>query len=200
MSTIIKPVITATIATIIIAFFLASCSLGGKTKSSQFYVLDSTISTTEQEADNNVSLAISQVIVPGYIDRPHIITKTASAEIKFSEFNRWAEPIDSMFLRVLTQNIKTLTNSDQITGYPWSPEQTFEFVLRAKLIKFENNEAGDALLVVNWVLVKKNDESTPRANFSEFRASASNSSYAARVAALNDTLNQFSREIVSHLK
>ncbi len=200
MSTIIKPVITATISAIIIAFLSASCSLGGKTKSSQFYVLDATISPTEQKADNNVSLAISQVIVPGYIDRPQIITKTASAEIKFSEYNRWAEPIDSMFLRVLTQNIKTLTNSDQITSHPWSPEQTFEFILRTKLIKFENNEAGDALLVVNWILVKKHDESTPRANFSEFRASASNGSYAARVAALNDTLSQFSREIANQIK
>ena len=200
MTKIINPVFTATITTIIIAFLLASCSLGGKTKSSQFYVLDSTISPTEQETDNDVSLAISQVLVPGYIDRPQIITKTASAEIKFSEFNRWAEPIDSMFQRVLTQNIKTLTNSDQITSYPWAPEQTFEFTLRMKLIKFENNEAGDALLVANWILVKHNDESTPRANFSEFRASASNSSYAARVAALNDTLSQFSREIVNRMK
>ena len=200
MTTTNKPAIRAAIITTTIAFLLASCSLGGKTKSSQFYVLDSTISPTEQETDNDVSLAISQVLVPGYIDRPQIITKTASAEIKFSEFNRWAEPIDSMFQRVLTQNIKTLTNSDQIVSYPWGPELKFEFTLRMKLIKLENNEAGDALLVVNWILVKNNGESTPRANYSEFRASASNSSYAARVAALNDTLSQFSREIVDRLK
>ena len=195
-----KPVIKAAIIITIISILLVSCSLGGKTKSSQFYVLDSTISPTEQETDNDVSLAISQVLVPGYIDRPQIITKTESAEIKFSEFNRWAEPIDSMFQRVLTQNIKTLTNSDQIVSYPWGPELTFEFTLRMKLIKFENNEAGDALLVANWILVRQNDESTPRANYSEFRASASNSSYAARVAALNDTLSQFSREIVNRMK
>ena len=180
-------------------FTIFSCSIGGKSEPSQFYMLGPQVENTNNQNLNKISMGVGPIIIPGYIDRPQIVTKTETAELHLSEFDRWAEPIESMFTRTLAHNIKILTGSHQIYSHPWPPRTAFDFQISAKVMNFENNEKGDALLIVHWRLINKNEESEIRTTLSEYRASANNMGYPARVAALNDVLAQFSKEIINHL-
>jgi uncharacterized lipoprotein YmbA len=99
-------------------FFVSSCSIGGKTNPSRIYVLDSNIDSVTTRNLNNLSLGIGPFTFPGYIDRPQIVTKTETAELEIAEYDRWAEPIDGMFIRTLTSNLKALTGSNYIASYP----------------------------------------------------------------------------------
>ena len=47
--------------------------------------------------------------------------------------------------------------------------------------------------------INANDQTILKNVHSEFSASAKDTSYSARVAALNDTLAQFAKEIVNHI-
>ncbi len=183
----------------LLMFLLSACSIGGKSDPSHFYILDSQIEHISDKKLVDLRMGVGPIIIPGYINRPQIVTKTESAELQLAEFERWAEPIDEMFTRTLTENIKRLTESHYIYSYPWSSNLEFTHRIYAKIIKFENNTNGDALLTVHWQITHENEESKLKTMHSEFNADASDKSYSARVAALNDTLAQFAKEIVAQL-
>ena len=182
-----------------LAILIPACSIGGKTKSSQFYVLDAKIEKPASDALSGLSLGVGPIAISGYIDRPQMVTKTDTAELRLEEFARWAEPVDEMFTRTLAQNIRVLTNSQEIHSHPWSNLVEFDYRVGAKVIRFENNLQGDALLVVHWGLFDANDTDEIKITHSEYRAAAVDPSYPARVDALNDTLAQFARDIVASL-
>ncbi len=145
--------------TFILCIFVSSCSISGTTRPSQFYVLDATATPSSSPA-KNLHLGIGPILIPGYIDRPQIVTKTESAELVYTEYKRWAEPMDEMFTRTLTQNITISTDSNSIISHPWSANANLDNELTAKIIKFENNNHGDALLIVQWQLLNKNNKKT----------------------------------------
>ncbi len=188
-----------TLAAILLMLFASACSIGGKSNPSHFYVLDSQIENIATKKLSNLRMGVGPITIPGYIDRPQIVTKTESAELQLAEFDRWAEPMEGMFTRTLAENIKAITGSHLIHSYPWSSNIEFTYRISAKVIKFENNANGDALLAVHWQLINSSDQSIAKEIDSEFNASASDTSYSARVAALNDTLAQFAQEIVGHI-
>lgn len=184
---------------IVLFFLISACSLGGKSSPSHFYVLDSKAESVTNEHLKNLSMAVGPMTIPGYIDRPQIVTKTKSSELQLAEFDRWAEPMGDMMIRTLTGNIKAITGSHLIYSYPWPSRLNYAYQISAKIIKFENDENGDALLVVHWQLRDKKDDSKSKIIHSEFKSNAVDTSYSARVAALNDTLSQFAEKIVKHI-
>jgi len=188
-----------TLAAILLMLFASACSIGGKSNPSHFYVLDPQIENTGNKKLSDLRMGIGPITIPGYIDRPQIVTKTESAELQLAEFDRWAEPMEGMFTRTLAQNIIAISGSHLIHSYPWPPNIEFDYRIYAKVIKFENNSNGDALLVVHWQLTHDREKSNLKTIHSEFNASAKDTSYSARVAALNDTLAQFAKEIVDHI-
>lgn len=193
--------ISIKLVTIYLLIALATaCSIGGKTKPSQYYVLDAQIKEATATNLNSVRLGVGPIAIPGYIDRPQMVTKMDSGELLLDEFARWAEPMSEMVTRTLTQNIRALTESQQIHSHPWIIQLEFDYQFKASVIKFENNNQGDALLIVRWGLIDESDSTDWIVVHSEFKASASNSSQSARVAALNATLAQFAREVVNRLQ
>jgi len=187
------------ITTLILTLLSSACSLGGNTKPPQFFVLDTAIEQAISDDTGTLEIGIGPISIPGYINRPQIVTKTNSAEVQLDEFARWAEPVDAMFTRTLAQNIKALTNSQSIYAHPWPKLINLDYRISAKVIKFENNIQGDALLIVHWGIVDESDTTDYKVIHSEFTAKSISTNYSARVAALNDTLAQFAEEIVTNI-
>ena len=46
-------------------------------------------------------IGVGPVTVPDYLDRPQIATRSSSSSLQFSEFDRWAEPLEKNLMRVL---------------------------------------------------------------------------------------------------
>ena len=183
---------------IVLFFLISACSIGGKSDPSHFYVLDPIAESVTNVHLNNLIMGVGPITIPGYIDRPQIVTKTKSSELRLAEFDRWAEPMDDMIIRTLAENIKAITGSNLIYTYPW----TSQFVasqIRAYIIKFENDENGDALLVVHWQLRDLKETSKYKNFHSEFNSNASDTRYSARIASVNDTLAQFAQEVANQI-
>jgi uncharacterized lipoprotein YmbA len=74
-------------------------------------------------------------------------TKLQSAELIYAGFACWAQPMDELFTRTLTENIIINTSSNSIISHPWSSSANLNNQLTAKIIKFENTTSADALLI-----------------------------------------------------
>jgi ABC-type uncharacterized transport system auxiliary subunit len=99
----------------------------------------------------------------------------------------------------LTQNLTTLLEDSMAIEYPFggglvSPD----YRLVGQINDFATDAGGMATLDVNWVLVDAEDNPVVAARRSLFTAQATSAaSYAARVAAMNEALRLFSREVVT---
>src|SRR5262249_45023810 len=54
-------------------------------------------------AASTVSIGVGPVIMPSYLDRTQIVTRTAADQLDLANFHRWAEPLQEGIVRVLAE-------------------------------------------------------------------------------------------------
>jgi uncharacterized protein len=102
--------------------FLATLFAGcAATPESQFYVLQPRewSAPVPKAAAEPIAIALHPVTLPGYLDRPHIVTGKGSVGIDVAEFHRWGEPLDCGVDRVLCASLKKSLPSHSVTAFPW---------------------------------------------------------------------------------
>src|SRR5262245_11281949 len=80
---------------------LAGCmSVADPTK---YYVLSATEprEPAPTAAASGVAVGVGPVLIPSYLDRVQIVTRSASGEVDVAKYERWAEPLESGVAQVL---------------------------------------------------------------------------------------------------
>ena len=196
-----KPVIRVTIAFGLLGLSLAGCgSLFPKPNPnpSKIFVLFSPLQAAErQDLDRpgQISLGVGPVRLPGYLDRREIVTRVAENRFDLAEDDRWAEPLDENFTRVLAQNVSVLLGSDRIVAYPWPLDKRPRYRVQIDVFRFEVNSAGEAELTARWAVVDETGKQAPNLNESRLTRPAKEKSTDATVVALSETVADLSRQI-----
>lgn len=158
---------------VMFAFVALLCGCG-HTPPSSFYLLQSSgIEKVKQTANTGQGLAlcVGPVVLPKYLDRPQIVTITRTSEVKLASFDRWAEPLQDNFTRVLVENLSQLLGTDRITIFPRESAASSDYQLKVTVIRFDGEAGGEAVLSARWsiygeggkrqLLTKKTDISEP---------------------------------------
>jgi uncharacterized lipoprotein YmbA len=95
------------------ALGLGGC--GGVTPPVKYYTLNA-LSRTEAPAAAAQALTLSVAVagIPGILDRPQIVTRTAENRVNISEFHRWAVSLKEDLTRVLVENLNVLLAGERI--------------------------------------------------------------------------------------
>ena len=147
----------------IVLLILTGC-LGAKgpTQSTKFYVLNSLYSLEKKETPvakmPNTTIGVGPVELPKYINRPHIVTRAIQNEIQIEEFERWAEPIDSNFFRVLADNLSILLQTDNIVSFPAKRSTKVDYQVAVTVTRFDGVVGENALLRARWSIYGENGE------------------------------------------
>ena len=112
-----------------------------------------------------------------------------------SENDRWAEPLDENFARVLRQNLTVLLPADRIIQYPWPSSKKPNYQVEIEVLRFEANSARDAQLFARWSVSDGGNKKIISVRESRVVRHAKEKSMDASVAALSEALGDFSREI-----
>ena len=147
-----------------------------------------------------ISLGIGPVSLPGYLDRQEIVTRVTQNQIAVSENDRWAEPLDENFARVLSQNLSALLRPDRIHAYPWPIDEKPNYQVEIEVLRFEANAAGDVQLLARWAVRDTGKKNSTQYRESRFSRPAKTKSTEAFVAALGEALGDFSREIADAVR
>jgi hypothetical protein len=123
------------------------------------------------------------------------MTRVAPNRFDPLEYDRWAEPLDENFTRVLTQNLSVLLRTDRIVAYPWQPQDKPRYRVDVQVLRFESNSAREAELSARWAIVDASSKQEPRFKESRLTRPAKDNSIDASVAALSETVADLSREI-----
>jgi uncharacterized lipoprotein YmbA len=135
-----------------------------------------------------------------YLDRPQIVTRNGNNSVVVADFERWAEPLDANFQGVVAANVSRLLGSDRVLEYPAQAIMKPERRITGRVSQFDVDATGLAVLEVQWGVLQGDGSSVRPGRRSRYEATATGSSYAARVAALNSTVAKFSAEVAEAVR
>jgi uncharacterized protein len=178
-------------------------SLDPKPDPSRFYALTS-LPRTGQRAENTagtnaLALGIGPVKFPGYLDRQQLVTRISQNRFAVAENDRWAEPLEENFSRVLSQNLSILLQTDRMVTYPWERSQRPMYQVQVEVLRFEPNAEQLVELSARWIILDDAKKSLI-VKESYLTESVRDKSPEAAVAALSDVLASFSQEIAAALR
>ena len=174
------------------------------TEPSRFYSLNSLkaqeITQKTISTDRGVSIALSPVNIPDYLDRPQIVSRTGKNELFIDEFNRWAGFLGEDITRVLAENLSILLAQEHITILTWERTVPIDYRIVVDATRFDVMPDDNVLLKAQWIIFGKDGKNILAMRESNFNEHVDGQDYSARVAAMSRTLESLSREIASEIK
>jgi uncharacterized lipoprotein YmbA len=181
-----------------VALLLTGCLGPGTTRSTRLFVLNATATpdgSTTRATD--LRLGVGRISLPELLNRPQIVTRTGTNEVRVADFSQWAEPLEKSIPRVLSENLARLTGTDQVSVYPWPTQMEIDLKLEIAVIRFEGNTDGEVSLAARWRWVHANGSQAHPLQASSYAESAADPSTEAMVAAMSRALASLSRDIAS---
>ena len=188
----------AYLALIVGVILVAAC--GGRTPPAKFYTLQPVmLPSMDKPLSRTVALAVGPVAIPAAIDRAEIVTRDAGNEVSFSEYHRWAGPVQQRIAAVISQNIGTLLETERIT--PFTRENIFQPTHRVviNVNRYDSQPSKEFLLDATWSIKALGGDKPLLIRNSIIRESLTSSTYEELVAAQSKALAALSQNIASAL-
>jgi uncharacterized lipoprotein YmbA len=170
------------------------------TEKSRFYTLDYLAMASSKLPDTRntqVSIGIGPIRLPEYLNRPQIVTRTSKYKLDVAEFDRWAAPLDTVFARVLAENLSILLSTDRVYLYPWNTSRSLDYQVVVEIIQLDGNIPGDANLFVRWSLLKEAKATRIIQKKFQCRKPIAGQGYPGLVSAMSLGIVDLSREIAT---
>ncbi|MFQ5657889.1 MAG: membrane integrity-associated transporter subunit PqiC [Candidatus Methylomirabilales bacterium] len=174
----------------------------GQSQPSRFYVLNS-LATSETgrrlaAAENRIAIGIGPLELPKYLDRSQIVTRASPNQLDLADFDKWAEPLQDNFSRVLAENLSILLSTDRVVMFPWGTTP-IDYQVAAEVTRFESQPGGDVAMDARWTVFGK-DRKALVMKQSSFSEPVGAEGYEAIVSALSRALATLSRDIAAAIQ
>jgi len=103
-------------------------------------------------AGTHLTLGVGPVDFPDYLRRLPVVMRVAPNRIDLSDEERWAEPLDKNFVRVLSENLAALLDTQRIEKYPWPVKNRIDYQVEVDVERFETTSDGQAQLSASWII------------------------------------------------
>jgi uncharacterized lipoprotein YmbA len=141
-------------------------------------------------------VGVGPVTLPDYLDRPQIVTRASGNRVMLADFDSWIEPIDSMFTRVLVQNLSVLLASDNVISLPQRRATPLDYQVEIDVSRFDADATGRAVLDARWWVYGKDGEQLIEEGRSTIVEPAVDpSDYEAVVASMSKAMGAMSNDI-----
>jgi uncharacterized lipoprotein YmbA len=187
--------------------FLGGCLGKGTQKPTEFYLLQPLNSSLEEQraaAGEGIVLGIGPVRVRDYLNRPQIVTRTSTNEIKIHDFHYWGEPLSTNFTAILAQNLSVLVSTDRILIFPYRSKQELplEYQVAVDVIRFDGEPGVEASLLVQYYILgfEENERKQIVTRQPSFSKPLADKGFETLVAAMSELVADLSREIAEQIK
>jgi uncharacterized lipoprotein YmbA len=92
------------------------------------------------------------VLIPDYLQRSAIATRVGRSQVRYSHVNRWAEPLEECFPRVLAQDLSNSLSSSRVILFPWPGNIRVDYQVQVSVERFELTSQGQAVLAARWLI------------------------------------------------
>lgn len=200
-----KKYFEALLKLILVVFLLISggCALRSTT-TTRFYTLSPMPhAVSEQRNKKEIkckTIGVGPLHIPGYLDRPEIVTRVNPNEIRLAELDNWAEPLKDNVARVIVENISRLICTKDVVTFPWKKSSHIDYQIDIKIVWMDGKLGEKATLVTQWAIIDSSDKSTLLTKQSQYTESVMEPTYSSLVAAYSRLIANFSQDIVLAIK
>jgi uncharacterized lipoprotein YmbA len=146
-----------------------------------------------------ISVGIGPIRFPGYLDRQEIMIRVEPNRFKILENERWAEPLDENFTRVLMQTCRYHFERTRSLSIHGLAIEKSSYRVDVEVLRFESNSASQAQLTARWTITDVNNNEKAVADELRVVRQAKDDSVGAAIAALSETVADVSSEITDAL-
>lgn len=189
--------------------FAGGCSslLAPRPDPTKFYVLTPIADAIHPTppAAHRLAIGLGPVKFPDYLAHLEVVTRVSPNRVELSTSDRWAEPLDESFRRVLALNLATLLDTDQVVAFPWYASATLDYTIEITVERFERDGSGGTQLIADWTIRGAHNDRpllSRQSNFSESAGVQSGAAHTgaatsmdAAAAALSADLSDLSKQI-----
>jgi uncharacterized lipoprotein YmbA len=165
-----------------------------------FFMLAPLAAKTSGEAgEGRILVAVKTVQIPGYLDRPQIVTRQNEMEYQLAEFNRWAEALGDTLTRVIAENLSQLLSAASVEVLPAANSIAFDYSIEVEVLRLDGRLGEQVTLSARWAIFGP-DEDLILLRKSEHREAAGDDSYRGLVTAQSRTVEKLSRDITAAMQ
>lgn len=161
--------------------------------------IENDVETLSGKINSEVTIGIGTIEFSEYLKRPEIVSFKGSNELNVDQFNRWAEPLEKNFERVLIENLSRLIPTDRINIFPWQEEEPNSFQIIILVNEFGMRSDSSVVLDARWSVSKKFKRDFLMTQRSFYTENAAGVSIEGEVALLSDLIGKFSRDIANEI-
>jgi len=181
--------------TALLLLFIIVIGCGGS-KPSRYYLLTSQTNSSETENNiKNLKIGIGPVQFPEYLRRPQLVSFVRTQQLNLAEYDRWAEPLDQNFARVLAENLTWLIPTEQIFIYPFIGNQELDYHIIIEVRQFEMNKDSLVKLIAQWQIFRGTVDQPLISGRSKYQESVNSEDYETVIGGMSKLTGSMSREI-----
>jgi len=188
---------------LITTFSLACCGCLSVPNSPvpKFYTLQATSLGENKQLDISPKfiIGIGPVEIPEYQNRPQMVTQDSDGMLKFAQFERWGESLDSGLARLILENLTAMFPQAGFQIFPCNFSIPLDYQIIINVVQLENQLDKDVLLTTQWTVVDSKTKEMLLTKRSQIRQPVSPQTYSGIASALSRAVTLLSREIGENL-
>ncbi len=152
--------IAALLGLALLAGWWPACAPFKRTPEARFFVLRPLVEPAAAPASATASgvVGILPVHLPGYLDRPQLVTEMGSGQVRVDEFVRWAEPFPAAVTGTVAENLAMLLPEYRVVRYPWQRGEPMRCRVSVDLRVLAPLGDGSVRLEGAWSLLPDTEE------------------------------------------
>lgn len=155
---------------------------------------------SNQDTATGPTVGVGPVELPKALDRPQIVTRRSQNEFDLGEFDHWAEPLAENFSQVLAENLRLALPAKRVAAYPWDRSTKVDYQVVVKVLRFDRDVGGDAVLQAHWSIRSPAGDHELLAREARYTKRPTGEDYPATVSAMNAVLEELSREVADAIR
>ncbi|HSM29099.1 MAG TPA: PqiC family protein [Woeseiaceae bacterium] len=183
-------------------FLFVALSVGGCGTSPPVHYYDLEALETGYVSDGEAYLrvGVGPLRTPDYLSRSQIVTRGGDSRVIVDDFNRWVEPVSDAVYRVVAENLDSLIDDAVVVAFPYTHIANLDYQLVGRISRFDADADGTVVLQIQWSVISAQDEFIVQPRRARYEARATRAGdYPALVRAMNEVLQQFSRDVAKSL-
>ena len=198
----LRPHLMTALAAVVL---LAACSSAPATR---FYTLAAVAGAPPAGAKDPaprtvrpITLVISDLRLPRYLDRPQIVTRGSDHRLRMSEHQQWGGNLRDDMTRVLAENLGRQLPGDRVIAAPSHIALQPDYRIEVDVQRFEREANGSVRLAARWWISRGSDGvllASPEASFSG--PPVDEDAYEALVGAMSTVFGDLAQAIADSIR
>lgn len=181
---------------VVLVLVAAGCAVSDTTR---YYALASPPAPDQAQrpaAESGLTIGVGPVVVPGYLDRPHVVTRDRADGLEIWSYHRWAEPLDLGIAQALAEALAERVPADRVAVFPWrgTLARTLDYQVVVAVARFEGSPGRSVTLDARWRLLSRDGKELAfkRTTLTE---PAPGDGFPALVAAMNRSISRLAQDV-----